>query len=345
MNLPEMPEDRKKGFVKFVGTKPAESPAAKPAGASVASNAEDKTKVAPVSPELAITAVQPANPIVQEDEELATTTPANQEIGSPEDLEVTEIDELNRLRAQIGAPVPFKLTITIGNEAINTQAFDQDIVTIGRDEECDVVIDNLGTSRTHAEIMRVGKFYILRDLQSKTGTFVRGKKIEEYFLNDGDEIFLAKHTIAFQKLSAGARWQEINKGRSKKAPIFQPAALGQKRMPTMAMDFRGLVRKKEGGTASLLFTKDNQRYVIDRNATFFGKDKHCDIRLVGFMISECHALIVQETAGFMLYHLGVFRPPLVNKKPVAIAQIKDGDVIKIGDIEFVFEARKAGNPM
>src|SRR6478609_8334639 len=47
---------------------------------------------------------------------------------------------------------------------------------IGRDAECDVVIESKSVSRKHAEIMGTDKGYLLVDL-STNGTFVNGEKI------------------------------------------------------------------------------------------------------------------------------------------------------------------------
>src|SRR3989442_832182 len=76
---------------------------------------------------------------------------------------------------------------------------DNDFVVhlLGRLEDCDVTIDNLGVSRYHSEILQKDGFYVLRDLKSNNGTFVNGKRVDNYNLNDGDEISIGKFTISF----------------------------------------------------------------------------------------------------------------------------------------------------
>lgn len=67
-----------------------------------------------------------------------------------------------------------------------------DRLTIGRDAGNDVVIPDRRVSRWHAEIVRVGTDFIVRDCGSKNGTFVNGERVaEERRLQDGDEIQVA----------------------------------------------------------------------------------------------------------------------------------------------------------
>ena len=63
-------------------------------------------------------------------------------------------------------------------------------LTIGRDPENDLVLDDRRVSRRHAEIRpRLGR-YTLYDLQSTNGTSVNGRRVAEVALSDGDEIVI-----------------------------------------------------------------------------------------------------------------------------------------------------------
>ncbi|MCL7455520.1 MAG: FHA domain-containing protein [Anaerolineae bacterium] len=66
------------------------------------------------------------------------------------------------------------------------------VLLMGRDETCDLVIADRQVSRYHASISIEQDRYVLRDLDSKNGTFVNGRQIEgAYTLQDGDEIQIA----------------------------------------------------------------------------------------------------------------------------------------------------------
>src|SRR5207237_5592145 len=59
---------------------------------------------------------------------------------------------------------------------------------LGRDDDCDIRIDDVSASRRHAEIRPgLSSNYVI-DLKSTNGTFVNDKKISVHKLNDGDYV-------------------------------------------------------------------------------------------------------------------------------------------------------------
>jgi predicted component of type VI protein secretion system len=69
---------------------------------------------------------------------------------------------------------------------------DDPVLLVGRDVECDLIIPDRQVSRRHASISLEGERYVLKDLNSKNGTFVNGQEVDEpHFLQDGDEIQIA----------------------------------------------------------------------------------------------------------------------------------------------------------
>jgi tetratricopeptide (TPR) repeat protein len=58
--------------------------------------------------------------------------------------------------------------------------------TIGRGAENSLCVQATVVSRSHAELIRVGANYLLRDLGSTNGSFVNGDRVTERMLNDGD---------------------------------------------------------------------------------------------------------------------------------------------------------------
>lgn len=66
-------------------------------------------------------------------------------------------------------------------------------LTIGRDSNCDIVIDDRQVSRRHAEIkINDEQEILINDLESKNGTFVNGVMIDKgKKLLDGDEVKIA----------------------------------------------------------------------------------------------------------------------------------------------------------
>lgn len=60
--------------------------------------------------------------------------------------------------------------------------------TIGRGAENSLCVQATVVSRSHAELIRVGANYLLRDLGSTNGSFVNGDRVTERMLNDGDTL-------------------------------------------------------------------------------------------------------------------------------------------------------------
>ena len=90
--------------------------------------------------------------------------------------EYEEESEVSKIIEKLGNPLPFQLIVNFNRESLDELVFDQDLVKIGRGANCDVVIDNLGASRVHAEIERIGKFYLLRDMDSQNGYLYTRRK-------------------------------------------------------------------------------------------------------------------------------------------------------------------------
>ncbi len=71
-------------------------------------------------------------------------------------------------------------------------------VVIGRAPECDVELADSTVSRRHAEIVRDGDAWFIRDLGSSNGTKLNGAGVVDQMLQDGDQIRLGSVTLGFE---------------------------------------------------------------------------------------------------------------------------------------------------
>lgn len=240
----------------------------------------------------------------------------------------------------------FKLAIRFSGKLLDTHEFDKDQVTIGRAPDCDVVIDNLGVSRVHAQIERVGEVFILRDLKSNNGTFVRGEKIQKYNLNNGDEFFLGKHSITFICEEKKDEWavEEPQTDVISKKDDAERDVQGM----TMSIDAQDLAlmqAKKQAALAAYLTVTSasgvRQNIPINKTAIFWGNHPKCEYRIEGWFMSKRHVTLLREDTGFRLIHLGSKRPPKVNGVEIDDQKLKHGDVLEIEGMRMIFNI---GNP-
>lgn len=62
------------------------------------------------------------------------------------------------------------------------------VTVVGRRQDCDLCVPLMVISRRHCELNQDQGQLKLRDLGSRNGTFVNGRRVEETQLNPGDEI-------------------------------------------------------------------------------------------------------------------------------------------------------------
>ena len=71
-------------------------------------------------------------------------------------------------------------------------------VSIGRLQDCDIMLSDPNVSRRHAEVRRQGNVFVVIDLGSTNGTKVNGVGVKERRLVDGDEVALGATRIRFE---------------------------------------------------------------------------------------------------------------------------------------------------
>ena len=70
---------------------------------------------------------------------------------------------------------------------------------IGRSPECDIFLDDVTVSRRHAELIREGETFTIRDLGSLNGTYVNRRRIESVVLENDDELQIGKYRLTFMQ--------------------------------------------------------------------------------------------------------------------------------------------------
>ena len=114
-----------------------------------------------------------------------------------------------------------KLVLGFNGETLREFEIDQEIMTIGRRAENDIHIDNLAVSANHAKVLTILNDSFIEDLDSTNGTYINGKKVGKYALQNGDIIAIGKHQLTYVNETTGA-----DTGSFEKTLIIRPDAAG-----------------------------------------------------------------------------------------------------------------------
>ena len=80
---------------------------------------------------------------------------------------------------------------------------DSDATTAGRHPSSDIFLDDVTVSRRHAEFVRTGDGFSVRDVGSLNGTYVNRERIDETSLASGDEVQVGKYRLVFYPSQQG----------------------------------------------------------------------------------------------------------------------------------------------
>ncbi len=91
------------------------------------------------------------------------------------------------------------LTMTLGPKLGTRYALVRGVENhIGRGTECTVMLNDPLCSRVHAVMRCDGHHWLIRDLESRNGTFVNGQRIDEAVLDNGHSVRIGSAEFAFE---------------------------------------------------------------------------------------------------------------------------------------------------
>lgn len=90
-----------------------------------------------------------------------------------------------------------KIVLSLNGVILQELSLSKERTRIGRHPQNDMVIENRAISGEHAVIEIRGNDVILEDLNSTNGTQVNGQPIKKHFLQDKDQVELAKYKLQY----------------------------------------------------------------------------------------------------------------------------------------------------
>ena len=93
-----------------------------------------------------------------------------------------------------------KIELAFKGKILKQIETDKSEITIGRGNNNDIQIDNLGVSNAHAKIIKNPDAYTLIDLNSTNGTILNDKPIKKADLALQDILTIGKHTLSITSI-------------------------------------------------------------------------------------------------------------------------------------------------
>lgn len=215
----------------------------------------------------------------------------------------------------------FRITLSLGGNVVRKYPFEKEAISIGRDQDCDISIDNVAVSRTHATVTRAGDGWVLEDQQSGNGTFVNNEKVANHSLLSGDTFVIGKYSLLFEEVSdADGVVKEAARKAGGEDATFR---LDRKELEKLI----GKAGRPVEVKGSLIPEGGGNKVPLNKAYHFAGSASDCSIPAGGFMVAPRVAVFLRDEGGYRLVKVGgKFGSVTVN------GQVSDSRVLRPGEI-------------
>ncbi len=224
-------------------------------------------------------------------------------------------------------------------------------ITIGRDADCDVTLKTPGVSGRHCRMVFKNGEWLVKDLGSKNGIRVNGKKYEKARLPTGCTLTLGttRFEVVYgdagtppraQEPPATTRHGEAQAGARKQPPA--PATAPSSSAPAPApvthtgkpqKRFLGKLTPEGGGELIPLLM---ERLVI-------GRHRDCDIHLDFSNISGRHCELEYRDGFWHVTDLGSRNGTRVNGQHVTSSVLMPGDILRVSKQRYEIDYKPEGD--
>lgn len=181
------------------------------------------------------------------------------------------------------------------------------VTLIGSREGCKVVLPHKRVAPVHTAIINDGTHVSAVDLVTPNGTLLNNLKMEFERLGDGDVLSIGPWEL--------------------KVSIVMPAGDG-------ASDAHPFALEPTPQVIALEHLATHRILQPTRDACVIGRRRGCDIVITDNSVSRAHALLVSYFGYPAILDLLTRNGTSVNDQPVLFQNLKDDDIISIGDTRF-----------
>lgn len=223
---------------------------------------------------------------------------------------------------------PPMIVVKLKNRPLKSYPFTGKEMSIGRNSDNDIIIDNLSVSRKHAVITSSKKGFQITDCDSKNGTFLNGKPIKQEAVKNGDTILLGKYVLVFE-VPQGDCLPVTDLDQTVIIPNFR----SDDRKEDLHIDYPVV----NENIPRLCRTSTDEDFPIRNDSFLIGKDSASDIRLEGLFTPKKLAEITRLGDEFLLHRVGGKKKISINGETIDEKILEENDLITIGAEEFVFK--------
>jgi pSer/pThr/pTyr-binding forkhead associated (FHA) protein len=206
-------------------------------------------------------------------------------------------------------------------------------ISIGRTSDNDIVLENRGVSRKHAQIEINPQNTVIIDNESLNGTFVNDRRVEEDILHDNDIITIGKYTLTYRcDAPAEAKATDMD-------GTMMLNTKKQREILESDRKYREVVQRS-GGNAVLLAEGETapSEVRLGHAAVTFGKASFVNVKVKGWFIPDIVATIDPEGGQYVLRNVAGHGKTRLNGESIEEATLKNGDLVQIGRSVFRFVA-------
>src|SRR5271157_4298061 len=231
-----------------------------------------------------------------------------------------------------------KVLLKFKEAVIREIPLDQDVMTIGRKTDNDIVIDNQAVSGYHARIKKEVNSLFIEDASSLNGTFINGQKISKGELHNGDVVLIGVHTldVILEKAREAEGKGFAVRGRSMDETVVIGAEEQKKILVSQDKEKPEIL----GGFIVIEGSTDKRDYLLKERVTTIGKEDGAGIRLRGFFAPKVAALVNRRKEGYFITPAGGKTLKVNGQKVDHKYDLKDGDIVEAGGLKLQYYVKE-----
>ncbi|MEM7674635.1 MAG: FHA domain-containing protein, partial [Myxococcota bacterium] len=219
-------------------------------------------------------------------------------------------------------------------------------LVIGRDESADIRVDDRKVSRRHAAFKMIDGEPWVEDLGSSNGVRLNEQKIDKRAkVGPNDEIRVGGFRMSLKRIRASDAQRPSTRA-------FGTASVEQMQPDSMLLGrtasnpARPDLIEDPGGLRSGLVDEPlpkligldpparDREYLLQRGENIIGRLEECDVPILDGSVSRQHARVVYASHRVTITDLESSNGIFVNDLRVDMAELAEGDVVRIGNVSF-----------